>query len=280
MKTPLKKRIEAGKRAVMAQTGLLHRGFRRARSTWKSDGTRVTTADLAISAAILRDLRVKFPDDQGFSEELLDARQPIAATSRYCWVLDPIDGTNNYAAGIPYCAISLALLEAGVPVYGMVYDFARKVLIHGGPGLGAFDGGKRVGARPESPHANSLVGFHSPYDQTLVPQAEPVIQQFKIRGLGSSTLHLAYVGIGLLDGLLDHNVRVWDIAAAHAIALGGGAEIHYLRNNPFPLRQFDLNMPRIHYLAGNRKVCARIKALLRAGAAGATPDRPGAARDR
>ena len=56
---------------------------------------------------------------------------------------------------------------------------------------------------------------------------------------GSSTLHLAYVGIGLLDGVVDHNVRVWDIAAAHAIALGGGAEIHYLSNHPFPLRQFD-----------------------------------------
>lgn len=277
MHTQLKQRIAAGKRAVLAQTGLLHRGFRRARSTWKADGTRVTTADLAISAAILRELRTQFPDDQGFSEELLDAPGAIAATARFCWVLDPIDGTNNYAAGIPFCAISLALLEQGVPVYGVVYDFARRVLIHGGPAFGAFDGGKRARARPEPPHANSLIGFHSPYDRALVPQAERIIQQFKLRGLGSSTLHLAYVGIGLLDGLLDHNVRVWDIAAAHAIALGGGAEVHYLRNNPFPLREFDLSMPRIHYVAGNRRVCARLRALLRAGAAGATPGRAGAA---
>jgi myo-inositol-1(or 4)-monophosphatase len=280
MNSQLKRRLEAGKRAVLAQTGLMQRGFRRAKSTWKSDGTRVTTADLAISAAILQDLKGQFPDDQGFSEELLGAKQSVAVTARFCWVLDPIDGTNNYAAGIPCCAISLALLEQGVPVYGVVYDFARKALIDGGPAFGAFDGGKPAHARPEPPHPNSLVGFHSPYDKTLVPQAEPVIQQFKIRGLGSSTLHLAYVGIGLLDGLLDHNVRVWDIAAAHAIALGGGAEIHYLRNNPFPLREFDLNMPRIHYVAGNRQVCARLKALLRTGAAKATPDTAGAARDR
>jgi myo-inositol-1(or 4)-monophosphatase len=280
MTTQLRRRIEVGQRAVMAQTGRLQRGFRRAKSTWKSDGTRVTTADLAISAAILRDLKTQFPDDQGFSEELRGANRPIAATARFSWVLDPIDGTNNYAAGIPCCAISLALLEQGIPVYGLVYDFARQVLIHGGPAFGAFDDGKPAHARPEPPHANSLIGFHSPSDRTLVPRAAPVIQHFKIRGLGSSTLHLAYVGIGLLDGLLDHNVRVWDIAAAHAIALGGGAEIHYLRNNPFPLRRFDLNMPRIHYLAGNRKVCARIQALLRAGGAGITPDRPRAARGR
>ena len=250
---------------VRAQTGRLHRDFRRAASAWKADGTRVTAADLAISKAILRALHAEFPTDQGFSEELLDAGEPRAVTSRYCWVLDPIDGTNNYAAGIPFCAISLALLENGRPVYGVVYDMARRTLIHGGPGAGAFDGRRPAQARPEAPHANSLIAFHSPYDRTLVPQIEPVIQQFKIRGLGSSTLHLAYVGLGLLDGVLDHNVRVWDIAAAHAIALGGGAEIHYLRNDPFPLRHFDLAAPRIHYVAGNAAVCARIEELLRTG---------------
>jgi myo-inositol-1(or 4)-monophosphatase len=262
MNPEIKKRIAVGRRAVQAQTARLHRGFRRAKSTWKSDGTRVTAADLAISEAILRELKEQFPADQGFSEELLNAEQPIAATARFCWVLDPIDGTNNYAAGIPFCAISLALLEHGQPVYGVVYDMARRTLIHGGPGLGTFDGQKPARARPEAPHANSLIGFHSPLDQTLAPRAVPVIEQFKIRGLGSSTLHLAYVGIGLLDGVLDHNVRVWDIAAAYAIALGGGAEVHFLKNNPFPLRQFAITAPRIHYVAGNREICARLQELL------------------
>ncbi|MGA2444713.1 MAG: inositol monophosphatase [Opitutaceae bacterium] len=263
MNPEIKQRIAAAKRAVQTQTARLHRGFRYAKSAWKTDGTRVTVADLEISEAILRELKKQFPGDQAFSEELLNAEQPIAATARFCWVLDPIDGTNNYAAGIPFCAISLALLEHGQPVYGVVYDMARKTLIHGGPGLGAFDGRKPARVRPEAPHANSLIGFHSPYDSTLVPQAGPVIQQFKIRGLGSSTLHLAYVGIGLLDGVLDYNVRVWDIAAAYPIALAGGAEVHYLRNKPFPLRQFDLAMPRIHYVAGNGEICARLRELLK-----------------
>ncbi len=265
MDPEIKRRVVVAKRAVRAQTRRLHRDFRRAPSEWKADGTRVTTADLAISQAILGDLGTEFPDDQRFSEELLDAAHPIPVASRFCWVLDPIDGTNNYAAGIPFCAISLALLEDGQPVYGVVYDMARKTLIHGGPGAGATDGRKRAHVRPEAPHDNSLIAVHSPYDRALVPQIGSVMRQFKIRGLGSSTLHLAYVGIGLLDGVLDHNVRVWDIAAAHAIALGGGAELHYLRNNPFPLRQFALDPPRIHYVAGNAAVCARIEELLRAG---------------
>ena len=261
MDLAIAQRIEAGKRAVESQTDLLQREFRRAASSWKSDGTRVTTADLAISEAILGRLKEQFPADQGFSEESAGAAQAIAVVSRFCWVLDPIDGTNNYAAGIPYCAISLALLENGIPVYGVVYDLARRMLIHGGPGIGAFDGEAVAQVRRDPPQGSSLIGFHSPYDRALVAQAAPIIEQFKIRGLGSSTLHLAYVGIGLLDGVVDHNVRVWDIAAAHAIALGGGAEIHYLRNNPFPLTQFSLQPPRIHYVAGNAEICARLKEL-------------------
>jgi myo-inositol-1(or 4)-monophosphatase len=262
MNREIEQRIEAARRAVRAQIALLHREFHRAPSSWKYDGTRVTTADLAISEAILRELADQFPEDQGFSEESGEATRPVAVTARFCWVLDPIDGTNNYAIGIPYCAISLALLEQGVPVYGVVYDLARRSLLEGGAGLGAFDGGEAAHVRGDPPQAGSLIGFHSPYDKALVAKAAPIIEQFKIRALGSSTLHLAYVGIGLLDGVVDHNVRVWDIAAAHAIAVGGGAEVHYLRNNPFPLRQFDLRAPRIHYLAGNPALCARMKELL------------------
>jgi myo-inositol-1(or 4)-monophosphatase len=262
MDRALRPRIAAALRIVQGQTARLHRDFARVRSRWKADGTRVTTADLAISAAILRQLRLAFPGDQGFSEELVQVRQPVPVTSEFCWVLDPIDGTNNYAAGIPFCAISLGLLRDGQPVYGVVYDFARRVLIHGGPGLGAWDGKRRVRVRASEPRPGSLVGFHSPYDRKLIPSAARLIEHFKIRGLGSSTLHLAYVGIGLMDGVADHNVRVWDIAAACAIALGGGAKIEFLRNGPFPLRAFSVQLPRIHYVAGNPKMSAELRKLM------------------
>src|SRR5208283_815032 len=106
-------RIDAAKRAVSAQTELLHREFGRAESRWKSDGTRVTSADLAISEGIFNELRARFPSDQFFSEEQADCKGPVPVTARYSWILDPIDGTNNFALGIPYCAISLAIVEEG-----------------------------------------------------------------------------------------------------------------------------------------------------------------------
>jgi len=255
-------RIAAARQAVLAETALLHAEFGRTQSVIKHDGTKVTPVDIAISehlqAAILR----QFPADQFFSEELAPTAAPVPVTSRFCWVCDPIDGTNNYAAGIIYCAISLGLLENGVPVYGVIYDMARRVLIHGGPGRGVWDGDRPAKASTEAPHGHSLVGFHSPVDKNHAAEGKRLIENFKIRGLGSSTLHLAYAASGLLDGVMDHNNKIWDIAAACALLAEAGVEIHYLENPPFPLREFTVKAKRIQYVAGNAAMVARLRKIL------------------
>lgn len=255
-------RIAAAKRVVSAQADVLIAGFGRVESNWKGDGSRVTPVDIAISEAIQAAVEGEFSGDQFFSEELTKADAPIPVTSRFCWVLDPIDGTNNFALGIPYCAISLALLENGAPVYGVVYDYARRCLIDGGPAFGCFDDGRPVRVKADAPHAQSILGFHSPHDRRFATDATALVERFKIRGLGSSTLHLAYVAAGLFDGTVDHNVKVWDIAAAVALCLGAGGELRYLNGEVFPLRVFDLNQSRIRYVAGNATVCAALTGLL------------------
>jgi myo-inositol-1(or 4)-monophosphatase len=256
-------RIAAAKHAVLAQTDLLHREFGRAESKWKSDGTRVTAVDIAISENIFRELRAQFPDDQFFSEELADTDAPIPVTSRFCWVLDPIDGTNNFALGIAHCAISLGLMERGQPVYGVVYDLSRRALMHGGPGFGMFDGERPARVATAAQHKETLIGFHSPFDKALMPMASGVLSQFKIRGLGSATLHLAYVAAGLLDGCVDYNVKIWDLAAAISLILATGGEVHFLNGEQLPMRQFDLKMKRIIYVAGSPAMCARLEQLMK-----------------
>lgn len=256
-------RIEAAKRAVLAQTELLHREFGRAESKWKHDGTRVTAVDLAISENIFRELAAQFSSDQFFSEELADTDAPLPVVSRFSWVLDPIDGTNNFALGIPHCAISLALLEHGEPVYGVVYDLSRRMLLHGGPGFGVWDGERNAAVNTGTPHRESLIGFHSPFDKSLLPLASGVLSEFKIRGLGSATLHLAYVAVGLLDGCVDYNVKIWDLAAAIPLCRAGGGEVRFLNGEQLPMRQFDLKMTRIVYAAGSPALCARLQALMK-----------------
>ncbi|MDI1319487.1 MAG: inositol monophosphatase family protein [bacterium] len=258
----IEQRIAAAKQAVMAETALLHAEFGRAKTEIKHDGTKVTAVDIAISEHIQAAILKAFPSDQFFSEELAPTAAPVPVTSRFCWVLDPIDGTNNYANGIIYCAISLALLENGVPIYGVIYDMARRVLIHGGPGRGVMDGERSARAATEAPNGHSLIGFHSPVDKSYAGEGKQLIENFKIRGLGSSTLHLAYAAIGLLDGVVDHNNKVWDIAAACALLAEAGVEIHYLENPPFPMREFTLKAKRVQYVAGNPAMVLRLRAVL------------------
>ena len=205
----------------------------------------MTAIDIAISENIFKALGAQFPQDQYFSEELSDAKEPIAVTSPYCWVLDPIDGTNNFALGIPHCAISLGLMHLGEPVYGVVYDLSRRTLIHGGPGFGIHDG-ERTPTVSTAPHnKESLIGFHSPFDKKLVPHTEAILTHYKIRGLGSATLHLAYVAAGILDGTVDFNVKIWDLAAAIALVRAAGGEVRFLNGEQLPMKQFDLAMGRI-----------------------------------
>jgi len=256
-------RIEAGKRAVLAQTDLLHREFGRAESRWKSDGTRVTAVDVAISENIFRDLRAPFPADQFFSEELAETDAPLPVTAEFSWVLDPIDGTNNFALGIPHCAISLALCVRGEPVYGVVYDLSRRTLMHGGPGFGAHDGEREMRVNPAAFTRETLVGFNSPFDKSLLPLASGVLSQFKIRGLGTATLHLAYVAAGILDGCVDYNVKIWDLAAAIPLVRAAGGEVHFLNGEQLPMKACDLRMKRIVYVAGSGAMCARLRELMR-----------------
>jgi myo-inositol-1(or 4)-monophosphatase len=258
-------RIAVAKRVVSAQTELMHREFGRAKAEIKHDGTRVTAADLAISRNIQQALAQEFPDDQFFSEELTPNEKPVPVTARFCWVLDPIDGTNNYANGIIHCAISLALLEHGQPAYGVIYDMARRVLIHGGGGRGVWDGERKARVRTEPPGDLSLIGFHSPVEKSFASDGKRLIENFKIRGLGSSTLHLAYTAVGLLDGVVEHNNRMWDIAAACALLPDAGVEIHYLTTSPFPLKEFTLKSPRVRYVAGNPATCAALFKLIGQG---------------
>ena len=255
-------RIAAAKRAVLAQTKLFQREFGRAKSSWKYDGTRVTAIDVAISEGIFRELSRQFPGDQYFSEELADTTLPAAVTADFCWVLDPIDGTNNFALGIAHCAIALALCERGEPVYGVVYDLSRRTLMHGGPGFGMFDGGRKGQVSQAEPTREALIGFHSPWDKQFVPAARGIIANFKVRALGSATLHLAYVATGMLDGCVDFNVKIWDLAAAIPLVRAAGGEVHFLNGEQLPLRTFNIRMEKIVYLAGSAATCQRLRELM------------------
>jgi myo-inositol-1(or 4)-monophosphatase len=257
-------RLAAGRAAVCGQIDRFHAGFGRASSHWKADGTRVTEDDLAISEAIFTALRREFPGDDFFSEELAQPGGATARTADWSWVLDPIDGTNNFALGLPVTAISLGLLRRGRPAAGWVYDLGRRSLFHGGPGLGVWDGERRLAPDFQRTGRERIVALHAPIDPVHLPAINAVLTHFKLRAYGSGALHLTYAALGLIDACLDFTVKVWDVAAAAALSAETGAQTHYFNGDPFPLERFDLRMRPLRYLAGAPGACREILDTLQA----------------
>lgn len=263
MDTALRHRVNAARVAVLNQVGFFREQFGQASSEWKSDDSRVTFVDFAVSEHVFAELRRYFPTDDYCSEESNPADEILSLESKYAWIIDPIDGTNNYAIGLPFCAISLALLKNGEPVYGLVYDYAGDRLMEGGPGFGLQIGKRRFESKPRpfSPR-EGVVGMHFPMRAEQLRQMQPILEVYRARCLGSGTLNLAYTALGQLDGCIDFKVKVWDIAAAVALLRAAGGELHFLETNPFPLRSFHVDAPLLPYFAGTADFCAHVAGVL------------------
>lgn len=258
----LRHRINAGRVAVKAQTAFFGRQFGQVASEWKEDDTRVTFADFAISENLFAALRRDFSEDDYCSEEANPLDEVITLSDGFAWMIDPIDGTNNYALGFPVCAISLALLHDGVPVYGFIYDYSTDALLEGGAGFGVQRNQKKVNRDRMAADAQTMLGLHFPMDAELLDKLKPLLAKYRVRCLGSGALSAAYVATGYLTGVVDFRVKVWDIAAACALCAGAGVDFEFLGESPFPLKQFHPQMDFCPYLAGTEAFCAELQAVL------------------
>jgi myo-inositol-1(or 4)-monophosphatase len=263
METDLDHRIRIGRKIVNDHVAYFEKHVGLFPGEFKADKTRVTEADLRLNAEITGALALAFPQDDIVSEEALPANGPQPLRARFCWVLDPIDGTNNYARGYPLCAISLALLEDGVPVYGFIHDHARGRLVQGGPGRGLFDGcvAAPTPARDTEFDRNSLVSFHFPMPEPHLGVALALLKTNPARCSGSCALNLTYNALGILDGSTDHNTKVWDVAAACALLAAAGRTIRFFGIPPFPFRVAEPQPRNLHFVCGSSGYVDRVMAL-------------------
>lgn len=264
MDPELARRIRAGRDIVAAHVAYFAANLGRFPGELKADKTRVTEADLRLSADISAALLAAFPADDLLSEEALPEGADRPLRAEFCWVLDPVDGTNNYARGHPLCAISLGLLRNGVPAYGFIHDNARNRLVEGGPGAGLLDGG--VPAPTPAPDApfdrHAIVSFHFPQPETTLAVSLDLLRTNPVRCSGSCALNLAYNALGVIDGSAEHNAKVWDIAAACALLAAAGREIRFLDgSDPFPLRLAERSPSTILFVCGTSGYLARMDAI-------------------
>jgi len=218
----------------------------------------VTEMDRRAEALIIEALRARFPTHAILSEE----RGSVGPASPYCWIIDPLDGTTNYAHGFPIYAVSIALEVDSEVVLGVAYDPNRDECFVAERGKGSFLNGKRL-LVSETPTLNeSLLATGFPHnireaqDNNLAEHAAFSLRCQAVRRTGSAVLYLCDVAAGRLDGYWELRVGPWDVAAAALLVEEAGGRVTDLVGAPL-----DLRSPKI--VASNGRIHDEMLAVLK-----------------
>jgi myo-inositol-1(or 4)-monophosphatase len=192
----------------------------------KNDDIRdsVTSVDLAIEKQLRKELSKAFPKAKIIGEEMGSAK---VLREDWVWIIDPIDGTNNYIQGIPACCISIALWHKGETIASVIYNPISDQLFSASKGKGAFLNGKRVKVSNIKTISLGLGGLGWSLDIPLAISMfkEMMTKARKVRALGSSALQLAYVSAGIYDYYVVNHMHIWDVAAGLLLITEAGGKV-------------------------------------------------------
>jgi myo-inositol-1(or 4)-monophosphatase len=196
----------------------------------------VTEADLACQALIQSQLRAAFPEVGFLGEEGVDLP---GDGSR--WIVDPIDGTTNFAHGNPHCAVSIAWEQGGEVLAGVVHDIFRDEAFHAARGDGAWLGDARLQVTDHDPLEQCLVATGFPTgDRRRTFDLGPldrVLREVRcVRRGGAAALDLAWVAAGRLDAYWESGLAPWDCAAGALLVREAGGQVTDLDGAPHHLR--------------------------------------------
>ncbi len=186
----------------------------------------VTEVDRLAEQAILSKIRQAHPEHGILSEE----SPPLGADSPYRWVIDPLDGTTNYAHGIPFFGVSIALEGNDQPLVGVIYDPWHEELFTAAVGEGAHLNGRSIRVSSARTLRESLLATGAAYRSPLRERNLDYYRRFfpkaqGLRRLGSAALCLAYVAAGRLDGYWDLYLHRWDMAAGYLLVKEAGGRV-------------------------------------------------------
>ena len=218
----------------------------------------VTEADRASQRLIVAELRERFPNDNIVGEEndtgsaiTAEINDPMGRT----WVIDPIDGTNNFICGYGGFAVCIGLMEKGSPTMGAVYDVARDQMYAAAKGYGAWRDKKQIRVL-DTPLSNSSMLMVT---SNLLDKAGKCPQwacrwigqtDWKIRMIGSAALEAVHVASGVAHGAVTVNGKLWDIVAPAAVVLEAGGSITTLTGGPvFPFDLRNYSGAKVPFLA-------------------------------
>lgn len=195
----------------------------------------VTEIDKKSEKVIIDFIKKEFPAHSILAEESGETE----TDSEYLWVIDPIDGTTNFAHGLPLFSVSVALQKNGDTIAGAVYDVMSDKMYAAEKGNGAFCNSTKIHVGNNSDLKNSLLVTGFPYN--LINDNLPVIldkfgdflkNSRSVRRLGSAALDLCYVASGVFDGFWEMKLNLWDVAAGNLIVEEAGGKVTDFNGNP------------------------------------------------
>jgi len=202
----------------------------------------VTEADYAAEKAIFAVIKESFPDHFILSEESGE----IVMDSEYKWIIDPIDGTVNFANGIPLCCVSIGVEFKGELVLGAVYNPMMNEFFIGEKGKGATLNDQKIKVSNKSEVGKSCLATGFPY--TYLDHENGPLQVFDklirkgiaVRRLGSAAIDLCWVASGRFDAFFEHKLEAWDSAAGSLIVQEAGGKCTDYTGKPFSVYQYQM----------------------------------------
>jgi len=206
-----------------------------------SDIDLVTEADLASEQLIVETIRARFPEHTILAEEGLGDWQQVLGETEWLWVVDPLDGTVNYAHGFPVWGVSLALAEWGRVQVGVTYDPLRDDLFWAERGGGAWRNGRCLHVSGTARLKEALVATGFAYkratlkDNNLAEFSAVMPRVQGVRRAGAAVIDLALLAAGVLDGYWEKHLQPWDWAAGWLLVEEAGGVVTDLDGGPWSL---------------------------------------------
>ena len=210
----------------------------------------VTEVDMMSEKLIVDSIKKKFPTHCFLAEESGDCG---IKPSDYKWVIDPLDGTTNYAHGYNFYAVSIALMYKNEVLVGVIYAPMLKELFHAGKGMGAFLNKKKICVSKAATLESSLLstGFNPNQNGLNIPIFTKILPKAQgIRRAGSAALDMAYTAAGRLDGYWEIAIYPWDVAAGVILVEEAGGRVTNLEGGKADLA----GVEPITILASNGKI--------------------------
>ncbi|MBX7054978.1 MAG: inositol monophosphatase [Pyrinomonadaceae bacterium] len=205
----------------------------------KGDTNLVTEADLASEALIIERIRSYYPRHSILAEESGNA-VVIGGENTWKWIIDPLDGTTNFAHGYPCFCVTLALEHDGEIVVGVTFDPTRNELFAAERGCGASLNGKPIRVSNCENLGDALIVTGFPYDikhrdDFARHLTEMLLSSRGVRRDGSAAIDMAYVACGRFDGFWEEGLNPWDVAAGVLLIEEAGGQLSYYDGRPFSI---------------------------------------------